>query len=85
MPVTAVSARIDAVEEIHAAVHRLQDIRRRADSHQIDWPVLRKLRHHMIQNIIHLLMCFTDRQSTDRVAVKIQLRDLFACSIRISG
>ena len=71
MAVAAVSRRIDTVEEIHAPVHRLQDIGRCSDAHQIGRLILRKIRHRLIQNPVHLLVALAHGQASQRISVEI--------------
>ena len=73
MTVAAVAGRINTVKEVNAALHSLQNIGRRSDSHEIGRLVHRKIRHGLIQHMVHLLMCLADRKSADRIAVQIHL------------
>ena len=77
MAVTAVAAGIDAVEKVHAPVHALQNIGRRAHAHQVDRLILGKIGHHGAEHAVHLLVALSHRQPADRVAVQIKLGDLF--------
>ena len=72
MAVAAVSGRIHTVKEVHTALHRLQNVLRRPDAHQVSRLFARQLRHHGVQNAVHLLGALADRQAADRIAVEIQ-------------
>lgn len=75
MTMTAISCRVNTVEEIDAAVHRLKDVRRGSDAHQVSRFLFREMRNHRIEDTVHLLVTLTDRKSADRVAVAVHLRD----------
>ena len=77
MSVAPVSRRIYTVEKVHASVDPLKDVCRGPDTHQIDRFILRQMRYRHIQDVIHLLMRLTDRQSPECVSRQIQLSDLF--------
>ena len=80
MTMTSVSAWIYTVEEINSPVYRFQYICRRSDSHKIGRLILRKMRHHCIQNTIHFLMGFSHCQSSYRITVQIKLADFLRVS-----
>lgn len=61
------------IKEEGVYFHSLQNIGRRSDSHEIGRLVHRKIRHGLIQHMVHLLVCLADRKSADRIAVQIQL------------
>ena len=75
MAVTAVSGRIHAVKEVHASVHRLQNIGRRSHAHQVRRLVFRQIRHRLIQNPVHLLVALANRQTAKGIPVQIHGRD----------
>ena len=75
MTMAAVSRRVNAVKEIDTAVNALDDVCRCADAHKIGRLFLRKMRYDDIEDMIHLLMCLTDRESADGIAIEIHLRN----------
>ena len=75
MSVPSVSARVNAVKEINATLHTFQNVGRCPDTHQVGRLVLRQVRHHLVQNVIHLLVRLADGKSADRIAVQLQLRN----------
>ena len=74
--VTRVARRHDAVEEVHAARHTLDDVRRRTDAHQIARLVFWHIGVECLDDVIHDLRAFAHRKSADGIARQIQLRDL---------
>ena len=72
---SAVPARIYTIEEIHASVYGFQNINWRTDSHKVSRLLLRKLRHHCIQDTVHFFVGLAYRQPTDRLAIQIKLPD----------
>ena len=73
MTVTSITAWINTVKEIDSSCNTFQDICRSTNSHQISRLVLWKMRHHRIQNAIHLFMGLSHCQSANCVAIQIQL------------
>ena len=73
--VAAVPAGIDAVEKVDAALHAFQDIRRRADAHQVSGLSKRQMRHDDIQDMVHFLVALAHGQPADRVTRQIQFGD----------
>ena len=61
MPMPSVAAWIYTVEEIHSPLHSLQDIGGSSHPHQIDRLIHREMRHHRVQDPVHILMGFPDR------------------------
>ena len=76
MPMARIARRHDAVEEIHAARHALNDVGRRANAHQIARLILRRIRQHLVEDVVHHLGALSNRQSADGVARKIQFCDI---------
>ena len=73
---TPVARRHDAVKEINAARHALDDVRRRTDAHEIARLVLRHILLDRRDSVVHLLMRLTDGEAADRIARQIKLRYL---------
>ena len=71
-----ISGRHDAVEEVHAACDGFNDVRRRADAHQIARPVFWHIRLDRLNDLIHDLSRFADGQTADGVARQVELGDL---------
>ena len=62
--------RHDAIEHVHAAMHRFEDIERRADAHEVARLVVRqKLRGEFAQ-VLALALAFADRESADGESVE---------------
>ena len=71
-----VARRHHTVEEVHAARHALNDVRRRADAHQVAWFILRHIGLDRVDDVVHHLRRLTDRKAADGVAVAVDLCDL---------
>ena len=71
-----ISGRHDAVEEVHAACDGFNDVRRRADAHQITRPVFWHIRLDRLNDLIHDLSRFADGKTADGVARQVELGDL---------
>src|SRR5581483_3634578 len=71
--VARIARRQHAVEHIHAATHRLDQIFRRTGAHEIPRPVARHARSHVLDDPPHRLLRLADRQPPDRVTVKTDL------------
>ena len=71
-----VSRRHDAVKEINAARDSLNDVRRRADTHEITGLVPRHIGVKRLNNIVHDLRALPYGQTADGIARQIQLGDL---------
>ena len=71
-----IARRHHAVKEIHTACDSLDDVARRADTHQIARLVRRHIRLHRLDDLIHHLCRFPDGQPADGIARQIELRDL---------
>ena len=69
MAVPAVSGRVHTVEKVNAALHALEDVGRRTDTHQIGRFILWQIWHCLLQNIIHLFMCLSDSQPADCITI----------------
>ncbi len=61
----------DAIEHIHPAPHRLHQVLRGTDPHQVAGPVHWHLRGGELQDRAHLVHRFTHGQTADGVSVKI--------------
>ena len=73
MAMSAVSGGIHAVKEIHAPLHALQNIGRSPDSHQICGLILGKVRHRLLQDVVHLLVGLPHGKSSDGIAIQGKL------------
>ena len=76
VPVPRVARRHHAVEEIHPALDRLEDVHRRAHPHQVARSVGGHKRLDRLDDPVHLLRALADGQTPDGVAVQIQFGDL---------
>ena len=76
MCVSGIACRHDAIEKIDAAVHRLQNVFRGADAHEIPRLVLRHIRLDALDDAVHSLRRLADRQSADGITVEIQLGNI---------
>ena len=70
MPMPAVAGRHHAVEEIHAAVHRLDDVPRRSDAHEIARLILRHIFLNRRNGIVHFRGGLPYRESADFLHIK---------------
>src|SRR5262249_58757199 len=69
--VTSVARRQNAIEHVNTARHRLDEIMRRADTHQITRALIGKHWRRFGDDPEHHLLRFADGKAADRVAVKI--------------
>ena len=74
--VAGVTGRHNAVEEIHTAMHRFQNILRRTHAHQIAGLVLGHIGLHGLNDAVHFLRFLAHGQTADGISVQIHLRDL---------
>ena len=74
--VAGVTGRHHTVEEIHAAMHRFQNILRRAHAHQIAGLILGHIGLHRLDDAVHFLRFLAHGQTADGVAIQLHLRDL---------
>ena len=81
MAVPAVPGRVNAVEEVHAAVHRLQDIGGSSHPHKVHRLFLRQMGHGHVQHVVHFLVALAHRQAAHRVAVQVHFPD----HVRVPG
>src|ERR687886_2788725 len=72
-PVTRQPGRQDAVEHVHAQGHDLQDPDRVPDPHEVPGFFTWQLRRHGCECLEHLLSRLSDRETTDRIAGKVEL------------
>src|SRR5262245_12295765 len=72
LAVPARARRHHAVEHVDAARHRLDDVERRADAHEIAGPLLRQQRRGDIDGGEHLRLGLPDRKPANGIAVEIQ-------------
>ena len=71
--VARVARRQHAIEHVHARRHRIQQILRRADPHQIARLIRRQLRGNRLQQRQHLGLRLADREPAERIARKTDL------------
>ena len=71
-----IAAGHDAVKQIHAAGNSLDHVARGADTHQIADLILGHIRLHLTDHLVHHFGRLTHGQTSDGVAVQLQLRDL---------
>ena len=71
------TAWIYAVKKVNSTLYTFQNICRCTNSHQVCWFIYRKIRHCLIQNMIHFLMGFSDRKSSDCISIQIKFGDSF--------
>ena len=71
--VTGVAAGHYAVEQVDSPCHRLNNVGRRSDTHQIAYLIFRHYWLNNVYNVIHNIGRFTDGKSTDSIAVQIKL------------
>src|SRR5262245_49262027 len=69
--VATVARRKNAVKHVDAARHRLDQIVRRADAHQVSWTFGRKHRRRFSDDLQHLLLRLAHGKSADRISIKI--------------
>ena len=74
--VAGVAGGHDAVEEVHAHVDGLQDVAGCPHAHEVAGLILGHMRLHGVDDAVHLLGGFTDRQAADGVALAGDLGDL---------
>ena len=72
MSVPSVPARIYAVEEVHAPFNTFKDICRGTYAHQVYRLILRKMRHCLVKDPVHLLVGFSNRKASDSISVEVQ-------------
>ena len=77
LAVASGAGRQDAVEHVHAAIDRLDQIDRLAHAHQIAGAVLGQELGRVIQHLAHGLMAFAHGQAADGVAVEADFLKLF--------
>ena len=75
LPVPACAGRHHAIEHVDPAAHRLDDIVRRADAHEIARLRLRQVRFDRFDHAQHDILRFADRQPADRVALQVERRE----------
>jgi len=75
-PVAGVAGRDDAVEQVDAGRHRLDEVARGADAHQVARAVGRQLRRELGDRLPHSLGRLADREAAEGVAVEAERRDL---------
>ena len=68
-----IAGRHDAVKEINASCHPLDDIAGCSYSHQVSWLVLRHIRLNLLDDLIHHLSRFSHRQAANSIPIAIQL------------
>lgn len=88
MSMASVSGRVNTVKEVYAPFHTFQNIGRSSHTHQIGRFVCGQIRYRFIQDMVHLFMGLTHRQTAYGIAVQIQLPDSFGVlntDIRIYG
>src|SRR5262249_39620079 len=73
LTVSGIARRHYAIEHIHAARHRLDQVFRRSHSHQVSGLVGGNLCRNKLCNVIHLLLLFADAEPPDGVALKPDL------------
>ena len=71
-----ITGRHNAVKEVHAARHTLNDIGRCSHSHQVPGLVFRHIRLHRLNDIIHHFRRLAHCQTADRIAVTINFGNL---------
>ena len=76
LAVAAGAGRQDAVEHVHAAIHRLDQVDRLAHPHQIAGTVGGQHLGGVVQHLAHGLVAFAHGQTADRVAVEADLTQL---------
>ena len=76
MTIAGVTSRHDAVEHVHAMAHRLKNIDRTPDTHQITRLILGQAWRHVLQNPYAVLLRLTNRQTTQGIAIKTNLKQL---------
>ncbi len=78
-----VAGRHDAVKEVHAPGHRLDDVDG-VPTHEVAGLVLGHVGLHRVDDLVHHLRRLAHRQSADGVAVAVELGDLLHMPIRRS-
>ena len=73
LPVAAVARGHHAVEHVHAAVYRLEDVHRSSHPHQITGFVLWKYAVHDFYHLVHHRGGFSDGEAADGIAVRTEL------------
>ena len=71
-----IAARHHAVEQINAAVHRFQNICRRAHTHQVADLILRHMLFNRFNHFIHDLCRLADRKAANSITIEPQFRNL---------
>ena len=66
MRVARVPRRHDAIEHVDAAPHRLDDVLRPSDAHQVARLVRRHLRHQRLEHPHAFRLALADREAADR-------------------
>ena len=74
--VLSVPERQHAVEEVNAEIDRFKNIERRADAHKIARLVLGHFGFYGIDDLIHLLGSFPDREAADGIACTGDIPDM---------
>src|SRR5476649_1869746 len=77
MAVASVPGRNDAVEKIHAALHRRDDVLRSPDSHEVARKIYRHLRDERLQHLHTLGLGLTDRKTPDGKSHPVALQEGF--------
>ncbi len=70
MAVARVAGRHHAIEHVHAARDRFDQVLRPAHAHQVAGAVFWQLRACVFEHCVAFGLGLTDRQATDRIAVK---------------
>jgi hypothetical protein len=73
----AVSRRQNAVKHVDTARNCLDQIFRRADTHQISRRIFRHSRRDVFDDVKHHRLLFADAQTTDGITVKADVYSLF--------
>src|SRR6202020_2520919 len=72
-PMPSRTRRHHAIEHIDASPHRLKEVAGRSDAHEIARLVEGEMRDHDVERVEHRRLRLADRQSADRIAVKVHL------------
>src|SRR4029079_13120033 len=70
LPVPGVAGGQDAIEEVDAATHTLNEIDRRADTHQITRSVLRQQRRSQLGDVVHQRNRLADAETANGIGLK---------------
>ena len=85
---TPVPRGIDAVEEVDAPLHALEDVDRGPDAHQVGGLILRQIGDGLVQDVVHLLVGLADGKAAHGVPVEVELRDplgVVDADLRVDG